>query len=175
MRSGIVLYGAPATGKDTVTEALSRLDARYCLFERLKAGTGRTTGYRMTDERELDRLETAGLLVWQNRGYGSRYAIDRPELERLVTAGLVPVVHAGQPGVIDAVRIAMPSVEWTVVQLRCSADVARTRIASRNTGDDDERLAIHAATPTIRADLTIDTGAVEPDEAAQLIAGHGRA
>ncbi|TDP32326.1 kinase [Nocardia ignorata] len=169
MSSGVILYGAPATGKDTVTQALSLLDTRYRLFERLKAGAGRTTGYRMTDEHELDRLESAGLLVWQNSRYSARYAIDRPGLDELTQAGLVPVVHAGQPEVIEAVRTATPNVEWTVVQLVCDPETAKARIIARRTGDVAERLAAGAATPTISADLTINTDCLEPNEAARQI------
>ncbi|MGW0250823.1 kinase [Nocardia goodfellowii] len=170
MSSGLILYGAPATGKDAVTSELSRFNAQYRLFERLKSGPGRTVGYRMTDAAELERLEKAGQLVWVNARYGARYAIDRPSLEQMVTAGLIPIVHAGQPQVIDAVRVAMPRVNWTVVQLQCAAEIAKERIAARSTGDDAERLAAYQATPTIRADLTIDTGLLEPGEAARLIA-----
>ncbi|MFQ6331342.1 kinase [Nocardia sp. CWNU-33] len=152
-----------------MTAALSRVDARYRLFERLKSGPGRTAGYRMTDEAELDRLMLAGQLVWANTRYGSRYAIDLPGLAGLIASGHIPVVHAGQPEVIDAVRTATPNVEWTVVQLRCDADTAKSRIVARRTGDVAERLAAREETPTIRADLTIDTSSVGPDEAAQLI------
>ncbi|WP_405149387.1 kinase [Nocardia salmonicida] len=123
----------------------------------------------MTDDAELDRLEEAGLIVWANQRYGARYAIDRPGLDKLVSAGLIPVVHAGQPQVIDAVRSATPDLAWTVVQLTCDRDTAETRIIARRTGDVAERLAARAATPTIDADLTIDTGTVDPNDAANRI------
>ncbi|MFE5480780.1 kinase [Nocardia sp. NPDC056541] len=126
----------------------------------------------MTDDVEIDRLEKAGLLVWTNSRYGARYAIDRPGLDDLIAANLIPVVHAGQPQVIDAVRAATPQVEWTVVQLRCDADTARERIIERQTGDVAERLAAQAETPTINADLTIDTDVVDPGKAAQAIHSH---
>ncbi|PKV77314.1 guanylate kinase [Nocardia fluminea] len=169
MSSGLILYGAPATGKDTVTRALSRIDARYRLFERLKSGPGRTSGYRMTDSAEIDRLGDAGLLIWVNARYDARYAIDRPGLDELIAPDVIPVIHAGQPEVIDAVRNARPDVQWTVVQLRCDADTAQARIIARDTGDVAERIATGQATPTINADITIDTDSVEPDEAAQTI------
>jgi len=35
---GVLLYGPPAAGKDTVSAALIAVDARYVLFERLKVG-----------------------------------------------------------------------------------------------------------------------------------------
>ncbi|MFD6450412.1 kinase [Nocardia sp. NPDC060220] len=169
MKSGLILYGAPATGKDTVTEALSRIDDRYRLFERLKSGPGRTKGYRMIDADELDRLAEAGQLVWVNARYGARYAIDRHGLEALIEADLIPVIHAGQPKVIPAVREATPNVKWTVVQLECDVDTAKSRIIARGTGDDVLRLAARDATPTIDADLTVDTSAVGPDDIAQSI------
>ncbi|MFI5501768.1 kinase [Nocardia asteroides] len=170
MKSGVILFGGPATGKDTVTRALSRLDARYRLFERLKAGPGRTEGYRMTDSSELERLDLAGELVYVNSRYGARYAIDKPTLTALATEGFIPVVHAGQPQVIDALREAMPDIHWTVVQLQCTTETARRRIADRATGDDSERLAAREETPSILADLTIDTDHIQPAQAADLIA-----
>ncbi|MEV4153679.1 AAA family ATPase [Nocardia salmonicida] len=169
MTAGVILYGAPATGKDTITSELSQLDSRYRLFQRLKSGPGRTVGYRMIDDVALDHLRQAGDLVWSNERYGARYAIDRPGLASLVTAGLIPVVHAGQPEVIDAVRTALPEVEWTVVQLQCDEQTATARIVARETGDVAERLAARSETPTISADLTVHTDSVEPVEAARLI------
>ncbi|MGK5554002.1 hypothetical protein ACSNOI_20525 [Actinomadura kijaniata] len=44
MRSGIVLYGPPASGKDTITAASSALDDRYVYFHKLKVGAGRSAG-----------------------------------------------------------------------------------------------------------------------------------
>jgi guanylate kinase len=54
------------TGKDAVTTALHQLDSRYQQFRRLKAGSGRTTGYRMTTEQELAALRASGEVVWEN-------------------------------------------------------------------------------------------------------------
>jgi hypothetical protein len=41
---GVILYGPPGAGKDTVTAALTSPDARFQLFRRIKAGAGRTMG-----------------------------------------------------------------------------------------------------------------------------------
>lgn len=77
-RQGVVLYGPPASGKDTVTQSLADLDSRYRLFARLKVGSGKTAGYRMGTAEQLRQLETAGDVVYANSRYSSTYVIDRP-------------------------------------------------------------------------------------------------
>ncbi|MFD0564440.1 hypothetical protein ACFQ2M_22355 [Kitasatospora saccharophila] len=47
MKTGIILYGPPASGKDTITAALIEQDPRLAQFARLKIGGGRSQGYRM--------------------------------------------------------------------------------------------------------------------------------
>ncbi|MFI6043364.1 kinase [Nocardia sp. NPDC051321] len=170
MTHGLILYGAPASGKDTVTTALTELDGRFHLYERLKAGPGREMGYRMVTPGELDRLANRGEILWQNSRYGARYAIDRPELSRLFQQGSIPVVHAGQPEVVAAVSIAIDAVNWTVIELRCSRATAEARIIARRTGDTPERLAAWDATPRLtNADLVIDTDSTTPGEAARRV------
>ncbi|WP_082853971.1 MULTISPECIES: kinase [Nocardia] len=170
MSTGVLLYGPPASGKDTVTAALSRLDPQFQLFERLKDGPGRTTGYRMISPERFDQLRDSGDLIWTNTRYRARYAIDRSGLLQLLEAGRIPVVHAGQPEAISAVVAATPAVSWTVVALRVDRDAAISRIAARATGDFAERLAAWDETPSLTSPaLTIDTTRTPPDAAASLI------
>ena len=42
MMLGVILYGPPAAGKDTVTRELTTLEGEVHLFSRVKAGSGRT-------------------------------------------------------------------------------------------------------------------------------------
>ncbi|MEV0538526.1 MULTISPECIES: kinase [Nocardia] len=123
----------------------------------------------MTDEVEIARLAEADQVIWSNERYGARYVIDRPGLSQLLDDGFTPVVHAGQPEVVDAVKTAMPEVLWTVVQLVTDLATARARIVARNTGDTAERLAASVETPRITATATLDTARIEPDEAASYI------
>lgn len=169
MTRGLILYGAPASGKDTVTRALAEIDGRFRLFERLKAGRGRTTGYRMTSDDELNELASSGEIVWENIRYGARYVIDRPGLEAISASGHIPVVHAGQTEVIEAVRAATVGT-WFVVQLNTSRETARQRIIERDTGDTSARLSAWDATSRLTdADLEIDTEQVSAEHAACLI------
>lgn len=163
---GLILYGPPAAGKDTITRALQELDPRYRLFPRLKAGEGRTAGYRMATEAELDALRANGEVVWENRRYGATYVIDRPELVRRLREE-IPVVHLGQVDAIDAVIRAAPQAKWLIVYVYCSREVAGERIAARGTGDDEARLRAWDETPPAdAAHLAFDTGTASPNHVA---------
>ena len=162
---GIVLYGPPASGKDTITDALIRLDPRCQHFPRLKVGPGRRVGYRMTTFAELDRLDAAGDLAWRNQRYSATYAIDTPELRTRLDEHM-PVLHLGQPEAIDAVTAATPNADWLVVALWCPREVAAQRLTDRDPTDVAARLAVWDATPPLPApDLAIDTGATAPSDA----------
>lgn len=164
----IVLYGPPASGKDTVTTALHRLDSKYIQFPRLKSGPGRRQGYRMTTPEQLDALATNGDLIWQNEVYGARYAIDR---QGLTDAALdhVPVVHVGQPKAVDAIRHGWRG-STLAVALWCDRSIAAERLRARDPASITERLAVWDATaPLDSADRSINTGKTDPDQTAAII------
>ncbi|MFD4677012.1 kinase [Lentzea sp. NPDC058450] len=171
MTSAVVLYGAPAAGKDTVTNALLKLGP-FAHFERLKCGPGRTTGYRMVDADQLTRvLATPGEVIWRDDRYGATYLVDRSHVEQLVDAGRIPVLHLGNPQAVSAVARALQAVEWLVVELHTTREVARERIVSRCTGDTEERLSAYDSTPRLTTpDLSIDTGLVDVEATAQAVA-----
>lgn len=173
-QQGIVLYGPPASGKDTVTAALTELSARYAQFARLKVGAGKSAGYRMGAAEQLHELEAAGDVVYANARYGSTYAIDRPGLDAAFAVG-VPVVHLGQVDGIQAVVDDYPA-DWSVVLLWCPREVTEQRSAGRGDSDTAARLAAWDATREdldahsgLAWDLTVDTTASTPQEAARLI------
>ncbi|MFB8040313.1 guanylate kinase [Streptomyces hydrogenans] len=173
-RQGVVLYGPPASGKDTVTTALTQLSTSYAQFARLKVGTGKATGYRMGTPEQLHELEAAGDVVYANTRYGNTYVIDRPGVDAAFAAG-VPVVHLGQIDGIRALVDGCPA-DWSVVLLWCSREVTEQRSAGRGDSDTTARLAAWDATredldahPGAAWDLTIDTTEASPQDAARLI------
>lgn len=173
-KQGVILYGPPASGKDTITRALAPHDARYCQFARLKVGTGRSSGYRMGTPEQLEELEAAGEVLYRNERYGNVYAIDRPGVRAAFEAG-VPVVHLGQVAGIEALVTGYPS-DWLTVLLWCPQSVTKERSQSRGDSDTAKRLAVWeetkadlAAHSSFTFDLVLRTDVTQPPQAARLI------
>ncbi|GGN96847.1 hypothetical protein GCM10011579_098720 [Streptomyces albiflavescens] len=175
MNRGILLYGPPASGKDTITTALRELNPAYDAFERLKVGSGRTRGYRMGSADQLTELEERGDVIYRNDRYGNIYLVDRPGLVQAMQGGRIPILHLGQVAGLEAVVDGFPA-SWTSVLLWCSR--ASTAIRSKGRGDSDTeaRLAAWNATakdirarPEFSWDLRLDTDTASPAEAAQEI------
>lgn len=172
--SGIILYGPPGSGKDTITAELSRLRPECELFQRLKAGQGRTTGYRLTTTQHIEELAQAGEVLYRNSRYDAEYAIDRGEVSRLVHSGRIPVLHIGQ--VVGARAVADFPINWVRVLLWCPEDVTRQRCQGRGDKDLDARLKVwhetkqdlldHATEPW---SLVLRTADVSATQAAQAI------
>ena len=171
---GVILYGPPACGKDTVTAELTRLDSAYVYFRKMKTGTGRADGYRMASPAEVDRLAQGGQILYENHRYGNRYVVDRPALDAVLAAGRVPVIHMGQVAGVRALRRHGGS--WLSVLLWCARDVAAERARNRSLADLDMRLAAWDETAadidengTDDFTLRIDTALTAPGSAAEAI------
>lgn len=174
MQPGIILYGPPASGKDTVSAALTRRDGRYAHYRRLKVGTGRTAGYRLGTTDDLARLRTESAVLYENSRYQSIYVVDRPELDSQFRAGSVPVVQVGQVAAVTAIR-RYPAV-WLGVLLWCDREVAHQRIIQRGDRDIAARLTAWDETLTDLAtagpgdfQVRVSTDEHDPDEAAEII------
>ncbi|KJS53175.1 guanylate kinase [Streptomyces rubellomurinus subsp. indigoferus] len=145
MKTGIILYGPPASGKDTITAALSELAPQIVQFARLKIGEGRSQGYRMGTVEQLHQLEAAGDVIYRNDRYNSIYLVDRPGLDAVFDAGHTPIVHLGQIAGICALVTGYPAA-WLTVQLDCPRAVTEQRSTLRGDTDTLARLAAWDAT-----------------------------
>ncbi|MEU1204031.1 kinase [Nocardia sp. NPDC005825] len=168
----LILYGPPASGKDTITDALIRLSGNYELFRRLKVGGGRTRTYRMTTSERIAELDANDEILWRNSRYDATYVVDRPELSEMLNANKTPVLHLGQAEAINAIRSSMSEVCWTTVELWCPRPIAEARIRARQTNDTSARLVAWDATERIDpacVDLRIDTAELSPTASAATI------
>ncbi|MEU0391215.1 guanylate kinase [Streptomyces sp. NPDC006208] len=172
--SGVILYGPPGSGKDTITAELSNLRSEFALFQRLKAGPGRATGYRLTTAERIEQLAQAGEVLYRNSRYDAEYAIDRREVSALVDSGRIPVVHMGQ--VAGARAVATYPINWVRVLLWCPEDVTRQRCQRRGDRDLGARLKVWHETSQDLVDhalepwsLVIRTDQVSAAQAAQAI------
>jgi guanylate kinase len=175
VRQGILLYGPPAAGKDTITAALTELDARYVPFTRLKVGTGKSEGYRMSTAEQLAVLEARGDVIYRNDRYGNIYVVDRPGLDQAMEGGRTPVVHLGQMVGMEQVTALFPA-HWVRVLLWCSKETTAQRSLLRGDTDPAARLTAWDATqadlvahPRAQWELRVDTDATAPRQAAQRI------
>jgi guanylate kinase len=173
-QQGLIVYGPPAAGKDTVTGALADVDGGYAHFRRLKVGSGKSSGYRMGTPEQLAQLRAEDGVVYENHRYSNTYVIDRPGLDAAFAAGL-PVVHLGQLAGIRAVVDGYPA-DWATVLLWCPREVTAARSKQRGDADTDARLAVWDATkedldahPGVAWDLVVETARTAPADAARLI------
>ncbi|WP_053175186.1 hypothetical protein [Nonomuraea sp. SBT364] len=134
---GIVLYGPPASGKSTVTAALTVLDPRFVLLRKLKAGDRRGSEYEFVSIERMAELRTGGRLLVETHRYGNTYAVDRHQVERMTTAGQVPIVHMGN---IPDIRRLIDVGLWLVVLLWVSRESCERRSRQRRDDDTDRRL-----------------------------------
>jgi guanylate kinase len=167
-RRGIILYGPPASGKDTITAELTKLDPRIRLFHRLKVGSGNTAPYRMITRDELDQRRAADDIVWENDAYGNTYAVDRSGLAAAL-AEEIPVVHLGQPEAVRAVASVIINDRWVTFSLSCSRIGAIRRMARRADVDLDKRIRTWDETRPLEGDGVFDTESASPAETASSI------
>lgn len=174
MPSGVILYGPPGSGKDAITNELTRLRAEFALFERLKAGPGRTTGYRLTTIDHIEELSRAGELLYRNARYDAEYAIDRRGVAALVDAGRIPVLHMGQ--VVGASAVTAFPLCWIRALLWCPLDTAESRSIGRGDRDVEARVKVwHETREDLLAHdtepwtLTLRTDQMSPTESANAI------
>ncbi len=156
MSSGLILYGPPASGKDTVTHALADLDPTISLFRRLKAGPGRTGTYRMTTEPEIASLRAAGDVIWEKTAAMSCLRHRPPRPDRCARHRHARGAPRQVPA-IDALTKATPDTRWTVVYLWCPRDVAEARIVARATGDTSARLRAWEETEPLPSPISSST------------------
>ncbi len=169
----LLLSGPPGAGKDAVTKALGKHGGSFRLFPRLKAGPGRTAGYRMISEERLHGLGKDGDLAQLQARYGNLYAVDFGRLQAMVNAGYVPVVHVGRRrnlAGLQAVPFDTASVLVWVSREQSERRVADRAGQARGKEWEEERDELKASPLTEDFDAVYDSDAMSAAEIAERIA-----
>ncbi|MEO3785896.1 guanylate kinase [Actinocorallia sp. B10E7] len=174
---GVILYGPPTSGKDTITDELTRRESRFLFLPKLKAGfsgpdPGR--GHRLISFMMMEALERSGALAVVTNRHRDIYAVDRQGVEDAAASGRVPVIHMDDVADLTRLREAVP-ITWLTVLLWTPREVCAERPAGR--GDDtadrlqawDETRADLGRAGTGVFDLEIRTDEVTAAEAAHQI------
>lgn len=170
--SGVVLFGPPAVGKDTITSQITRLDSRFAHFRKIKVGGGRTSGYRILSSGEIADLMTSKQILSRVERYGNQYFVDLPELARIRRVGRIPVVHTTD---IRELESLTADGSWHAWCLWAPLRTVRSRLSSRRDSDRERRLDLFSA--TLRAlgrsrpqfDRVVDTSAATPEQIAKAL------
>lgn len=183
----LILSGTPASGKDSVTDALIAHSDRFVRLKKHRSGEGGRqddTYTQVTSWVFRTMVRRQAFAQWHAR-YDRLYGVSWTALDAAWAAGKIPVIHNGRP--IDAQALLnLPGVLARHVVLLCSEPATRRRLALRSAqpgfaDDADARLKAYAEerdelTEMLRSclpapcDLCLNTERVLLDEAVRLIA-----
>ena len=94
----ILLSGTPASGKDTLTNELMRLDKRFIHFKKHKIASGGKMDdtYYLISKENFDNMVINNEFVQYHYRYDRGYAVSLKELNRLKNLGKIPIIHVGK-------------------------------------------------------------------------------
>lgn len=169
IRTGVIPYGAPASGKSRVARALHQHTSRFVPFRRIKVGSGNTAEYDQCSVERIAELRSTGRVLWENSRYNAIYAIDRKSLESSLRLDR-PTIQVGQLVAIKAIESVFPQT-FVIVQLKCSGSVARSQLQSRpDTPNISDRHAVRGETELLTAShVSIDATTTSVEECVNQI------
>lgn len=96
--SSVLLSGTPASGKDTITEALAKLDSKFIHFRKHKIASGGKLddSYILVSAGEFDAIKMSGGFIQSHERYGRGYGVSVEEFDRVRNNGQIPVIHVGK-------------------------------------------------------------------------------
>jgi guanylate kinase len=136
--SMVVLFGAPAVGKDSVTAALEGRESGFAHFIKHKRGSASRHGYTVVSEGELQTMRDEGRIVSEVERYGATYAIERTRLNASLATGKHVLIHSAEPREARLLR----DLGAILILLECTRETAATRLRLRDPSTVLERLAV---------------------------------
>lgn len=124
---GVVLAGPPASGKRTVTFALTSLRRSYASFPALTVAHRARVAAEQTTRRHLDELRAWAQLFHEFTSDGIRFAYERERLNNLREQGRIPIACVDDGDVLQAFE--READDWLQILLWCPRDEAERRLA----------------------------------------------
>jgi guanylate kinase len=122
---GILIAGPPASGKRTLTFALTSMRRSYAPFRALSAALHPTIAAERSTERHLDELKAWAQVFHEFTEDGMRYVFDHGRLNKLREHGRIPVATVcDTAGMLAFEREAD---DWLPILLWCPREVAEQR------------------------------------------------
>ena len=94
----ILLSGTPASGKDTLTSELIKINSRYVHFKKHKIATGGRLDetYYLIEKNEFDSMVDNDDFIQYHYRYDRGYGISKKELKLICGEGKIPIIHVGK-------------------------------------------------------------------------------
>jgi len=94
----ILLSGTPASGKDTLTAELNKIDDRFVHFKKHKIASGGKMDdtYYLISKDKFDNMAENNQFVQYHYRYDRGYGVSADELKRLKELNKIPVIHVGK-------------------------------------------------------------------------------
>jgi len=94
----ILLSGTPASGKDTLTAELNKIDNRFVHFKKHKIASGGKMDdtYYLISKDKFDNMAKNNQFVQYHYRYDRGYGVSADELKRLKELNKIPVIHVGK-------------------------------------------------------------------------------
>lgn len=88
----------PASGKDTITLALTQKYPQFIHFKKHKSGNAPLkASYNHVTQEEFFQEVKEGNFLQYNERYGNYYGIHKSYLKNVLESGKIPVIHFGKP------------------------------------------------------------------------------
>ncbi len=140
----VLLSGAPATGKDTLSRKLAGRDSVFTIFRKHRADpVGSPTDdsvYIPVSVDEFQSIVDADGFIQHHSRYGRRYGVSRNEYSRLTEEGKISIIHIGKYENLRALREGIP--DCVSILLWTDRSVVEKRLRRRH-GDRTDEIGEH--------------------------------
>ncbi len=142
----ILLSGTPASGKDTITSELIKINSRYVHFKKHKIAAGGKLDetYYLIEKNEFDSMVVNDDFIQYHYRYDRGYGVSKKELKLIFGEGKNPIIHVGKYENISPF-IDYDNVSLISVLLLVSKEETSRRLQIRHSNNDVECLTrMHA-------------------------------